>query len=981
MTRWTLKHQIAAIAAGVILAVPARAQGFAVLSHRDRVRLIKANVAGDHAVTLLIATRPGGVPAVIIALQSLGGVVRFRDDALGYLRARAPIDAVRPLATCPAIEAITVNEEQFNLASASDESTPRQGVEATTPASAGRGRIPPPDSATPALNAYMPVQDVGSPQFIAKHPTYDGRGATVAVVESWGDFSHPTLQDAMTSDGQHMRKVVAFDAPLPDFAGRVRGDTDVGYRASYRVQMRDTALAAHGELMHDGVIYRAPHDGVFRIGVHRNDSFLHGRSVPLLWSPVTGEVWVDALNTHDFTTAPALRDFNVTGDFGWLSVDDPSTPRDDRPPIAVVIHADDAAIDCLIGGDRHTTGVSAVAAGEHIYGGRAHGVAPNARLVWLPTGSTLSGIEDFIRAARRSDVDVVTNQRTIRLRLRDDHSVFGIIMERLATETHKLVFQSAGNALPLLDIVTPSASGVLGITGYVRRDTWWTLYGVHAPKSGYIPGTAGAAGPASDGGFSPFALSPAAYLPPYMLRAEWHDTTHTQSNPTRGRGLYDIPVGYSLGTGTSFAAPSAAGVAALLVSAAKQAHIPYDGRRLETALATGAVLVPGEPAYRQGTGELNVVRAWAVLQRLATLPEPVMLTSAASVRTVLSHELATPNVGRGLFEREGWSAGDTGTRMATLTRVSGSSAPRMYALRWRGNDGTYRSASHVVLGLNAAVAVPVHIAIATAGVHSAELDVIDASETVVHRMMATVVAAVSLDRADSIAAVVSRAFDLRAPFLEQDTRFVRVPAGLDSLAITVTLPTAEDIELSINGPSGSRFQQAGPIHGDPMLPSRYGITRRRSSVIVYPEPGTWELGIANTNDSLQFDRAQSAVNATLTVTGYRSRNPPTGATTRLTFAPADTATWLPVQVDSMAHLVLAHLVSASRSDADLDLYLVNCAAPDHRCQIAAVSTIRGTKKSVAVDGKPVQAGTWRVLVDPVHVPSGGVTVDCIVSSR
>ena len=52
---------------------------------------------------------------------------------------------------------------------------------------------------------------------------------------------------------------------------------------------------------------------------------------------------------------------------------------------------------------------------------------------------------------------------------------------------------------------------------------------------------------------------------------------------------------------------------------------------------------------------------------------PVTITSRAPVRHSYSAMLPEPNVGVGLFERDGWSVGDRGDRTVTLTRTSGPS--------------------------------------------------------------------------------------------------------------------------------------------------------------------------------------------------------------------------------------------------------------------------------------------------------------------
>ena len=67
--------------------------------------------------------------------------------------------------------------------------------------------------------------------------------------------------------------------------------------------------------------------------------------------------------------------------------------------------------------------------------------------------------------------------------------------------------------------------------------------------------------------------------------------------------------------------------------------------------------------------------------------------------------LATPDQGTGIYEREGWSAGQSATRTITLSGGNGT-----YTLGWKGNDGTFStSVRSVRLNGNASAAVPVTV--------------------------------------------------------------------------------------------------------------------------------------------------------------------------------------------------------------------------------------------------------------------------------
>src|SRR2546428_5630234 len=114
-----------------------------------------------------------------------------------------------------------------------------------------------PGRSTPLENPYMPTQDIGAPQFIRTHPTYDGRGVTIAMVrEEIGDLQEPELQDALTVGGQRVRKLAGMY-----WVGTPRDLLPVRWLA-----MSDTVHPVAGAFVYNGTRYRAPHDGPFRIG-------------------------------------------------------------------------------------------------------------------------------------------------------------------------------------------------------------------------------------------------------------------------------------------------------------------------------------------------------------------------------------------------------------------------------------------------------------------------------------------------------------------------------------------------------------------------------------------------------------------------------------------------------------------------------------------------------------------------------------------
>jgi len=67
---------------------------------------------------------------------------------------------------------------------------------------AGSPNVDPPGAGTPPQNPYMPTRDIGAPQFVAAHPTWDGRGVKIGILDTGIDLLTPELQTAKTQAGR-----------------------------------------------------------------------------------------------------------------------------------------------------------------------------------------------------------------------------------------------------------------------------------------------------------------------------------------------------------------------------------------------------------------------------------------------------------------------------------------------------------------------------------------------------------------------------------------------------------------------------------------------------------------------------------------------------------------------------------------------------------------------------------------------------------
>src|SRR5262245_37133856 len=74
----------------------------------SRAVMALARARGIREVSALVASRPGQQQAVVRAAERVAGNVRYRDDEVGYLRVRVPIDRVNEFAAADGIEALTL---------------------------------------------------------------------------------------------------------------------------------------------------------------------------------------------------------------------------------------------------------------------------------------------------------------------------------------------------------------------------------------------------------------------------------------------------------------------------------------------------------------------------------------------------------------------------------------------------------------------------------------------------------------------------------------------------------------------------------------------------------------------------------------------------------------------------------------------------------------------------------------------------------
>ena len=112
MTRRSIAASLVLLLSSALVAAPPSGN-----PPRSRPRLFKdsrqslaiARAQGRKEVSLLIAAKPAGASEVAREAARLGGDVRYREDEVGYLRVRLPIDSATELTELDAVESAAMD--------------------------------------------------------------------------------------------------------------------------------------------------------------------------------------------------------------------------------------------------------------------------------------------------------------------------------------------------------------------------------------------------------------------------------------------------------------------------------------------------------------------------------------------------------------------------------------------------------------------------------------------------------------------------------------------------------------------------------------------------------------------------------------------------------------------------------------------------------------------------------------------------------
>lgn len=680
---------------------------------------------------------------------------------------------------------------------------------------------------------WMPTHAAGVQAFAASHPEHDGRGVLIAILDSGIDPSLAGLGTTTTG----LAKLV----DLRDVSGEgrialapleVRADTLVWPTGQRRFGAMRLAGMVSGQIW--GGILVEPALG------KTPDADLNGDgdavdSLPVVVARGTTDwfVMVDALGDNSLWDDRPVRDFAVARETVAWALPGRAAPL--HLAVNLAVRDGTPTLDLLFDTSGHGSHVAGIAAGHDLFGvAGADGVAPGARVLGIKlannaeggvtvAGSIVSAMDLAIRTARTRAMPLVINLS------------FGVGNEREGAARIDAAVDSvlAANPDVVMTIAASNDGPGLSTLGF--------------PGSASRAISVGATQPLVFAGLAPDDTTPdpLAYFSSRGLELAGPDLV------VPGVAYSLMPrfaIGNEQSSGTSMAAPFAAGMAARLVGALHAAGRPIRAHAIRLALQASARPVPGVGPVEVGAGEPNLPVAWSVLGGDAALPD---LAVAAPSRGIAARAAVGFDVG---------TTRRTADTVQVIRRDDGAPLP----VRVRATATWFRVAQDTmtVSGSGAPLVVRLQPGAAVPGVDQGEvlLETRD-GRTVVARIPVT--RRVPLDAASGRGTLtVAAGGASRAVFRAEAGRGLRIEVA--------TASPEELVMVALHEPGGQPFRD-GPVttagfgdgaalfelDADAVVPGLYeivvlGAPTAGATATIAIEPAPVTLSAAQRGDSLEL---------------------------------------------------------------------------------------------------------------------------------
>jgi hypothetical protein len=568
-------------------------------------------------------------------------------------------------------------------------------------------------------------------------------------------------------------------------------------------------------------------------------------------------VWVDVNSNGNFLDDAAMQDYAINHDLNHFGQDNGGTKGVvEVVPFVVQTNTTASFVNIGIVSGGHGTHVAGTVAGKGFFGGQFDGVAPNAQLavarvcLFITGCFTSDQVRAFAYLVNVDKVNIIQMSIGGLPALNDDaNDAEAQVVDNITKVAGVQFFFSQGNSGPGANTAgSPgTAKAAVGSGAYQSQDTWKANYGNDVPKDDTL-WTFSSRGPAEDGLPKPNIVSPGSELSTWPA---WNMSENPFAGGVGSR-TYELPPGYEMIQGTSMASPMSAGAAALLISAALQNGFTPTPDQLQKSLYSSARFLNGYQAYEQGNGLTQVGPAWDIMK---TKPATPGITSHAPINTKIS-QLIAPYDGYGIYEREGWKAGQSGDRTITFSSTDGKAGT--YNLSWLGNDGTFSlSQNTITIPASGGVSLTVHIGPVTSGIHSAMLRLDDPSTAgYEYETLNTVIAA---EQFSGPSYAITRTGT--ADRADKTAFFVNVAEGTPVLQLNEAI-TAGRPRLDVIDPFGIPYTLALPCG----CALDYSTGGSQTLSIPNPMAGVWEVDIEASRSAPVAQNSATVVASELGVT-------------------------------------------------------------------------------------------------------------------
>ncbi|MCB0417969.1 MAG: S8 family serine peptidase [Bdellovibrionales bacterium] len=461
------------------------------------------------------------------------------------------------------------------------------------------------------LLKLIPAEEMGARSFISANPGYDGRGITIAVLDTGVELDHPLLKK--TTEGKI--KIADFQ----DFSGQgrlelspVEVDANFIFKSAGGIEyyVKDVDGADYRFGVYAATNIDIPTETFKDMGVitYKKGDKLFGR--------------IDTNHNRVFGDEVELTNYAEAHQVVKLG--------EGKTLSAAFNILDQGAVATLCFDDgSHGTHVSGIAAG-YSEGGLT-GVAPGAQVIVgkigdnrLSGGSTTTASKMLaIDFAVANGAQVINISYGIRAGSDLGKSAIDKYVDKVALEKNVLFSISAGNEGPGVQTIGTPAGADRAITpgAYISKETAHGNYGyvgVERDNMWYFSSV----GPRADGGWKPSISAPGSAVSSLPIWAGGHENYR----------------------GTSMAAPEVTGALAVLLSAAKDKGLPTDRVSVTQAVYNGAKPIDNLKWIEQGHGLMNIPGA---LEKLAQVDASLPMEYDISVNSTV----APDGKGKGIFVR------------------------------------------------------------------------------------------------------------------------------------------------------------------------------------------------------------------------------------------------------------------------------------------------------------------------------------------